>query len=57
MRDALPELKKAGVAVVGISPDQVAVLDLFVEAAERVVGEIVSAGGAAIAVKCDVLDR
>ena len=36
---------------------KVAVLDLFVEAAERVVDEIVSAGGEAIAVKCDVLDR
>ena len=36
---------------------KVAVLDLFVEAAERVVGEIVDGGGKAIAVECDVLDR
>ena len=36
---------------------KVAVLDLFVEAAESVAGEIVSNGGEAIAVKCDVLDR
>lgn len=36
---------------------KVAVLDLFVDAAESVASEIVGAGGEAIAVKCDVLDR
>ena len=36
---------------------KVAVLDLFVEAAKGVAGEIVDGGGQAIAVKCDVLDR
>ena len=36
---------------------KVAVLDLFVDAAERVAGEIVDGGGRAIAVECDVLDR
>jgi NAD(P)-dependent dehydrogenase (short-subunit alcohol dehydrogenase family) len=35
----------------------VAVLDLFVDAAEGVAGEIVVAGGEAIAVECDVLDK
>ncbi|NIV35958.1 MAG: SDR family NAD(P)-dependent oxidoreductase, partial [Anaerolineae bacterium] len=36
---------------------KVAVLDLFVDAAEGVAGEIVAAGGEAIAVECDVLDK
>jgi NAD(P)-dependent dehydrogenase (short-subunit alcohol dehydrogenase family) len=36
---------------------RVAVLDLFPEAAQIVVDEIIAAGGEAIAVKCDVLDR
>ena len=36
---------------------KMAVLDLFMQAAESVAGEIVSAGGKAIAVQCDVLDR
>ena len=36
---------------------RVAVLDLYVEAAEGVVGEIVGAGGEAMSVECDVLDR
>jgi NAD(P)-dependent dehydrogenase (short-subunit alcohol dehydrogenase family) len=35
----------------------VAVLDLFVEAAQRVVDEISTAGGQAVAVQCDVLDK
>ena len=42
-------LGKAGV--------KVAVLDLFVDAAQKVVDEIVADGGQAIAVKCDVLDK
>jgi NAD(P)-dependent dehydrogenase (short-subunit alcohol dehydrogenase family) len=36
---------------------KVAVLDLFPEAARRVVDEIMAAGGEATAVRCDVLDR
>jgi NAD(P)-dependent dehydrogenase (short-subunit alcohol dehydrogenase family) len=36
---------------------QVAVLDLFEQAAQRVVDEIVAQGGEAVAVTCDVLDR
>jgi len=36
---------------------KVAVLDLVLEAAEKVVNEVVTAGGEAIAVKCNVLDR
>jgi NAD(P)-dependent dehydrogenase (short-subunit alcohol dehydrogenase family) len=36
---------------------RVAVLDLFPEAAQIVVDEIIAAGGEAIAVRCDVLDR
>ena len=36
---------------------KVAVLDLIPEAAQRVVDDVVAAGGEAIAVKCDVLDR
>jgi NAD(P)-dependent dehydrogenase (short-subunit alcohol dehydrogenase family) len=36
---------------------KVAVLDLFVEAAQKVVDEIRSDGGEAIAVPCDVLDK
>ena len=36
---------------------RVAVLDLFPDAADKVVGEIVEAGGEAMAVECDVLDR
>jgi NAD(P)-dependent dehydrogenase (short-subunit alcohol dehydrogenase family) len=36
---------------------QVAVLDISPEAAERVVAEIKEAGGKAIAVQCDVLDK
>lgn len=36
---------------------KVAVLDLFVEAAQKVVDEIKTDGGEAIAVKCDVLDK
>jgi NAD(P)-dependent dehydrogenase (short-subunit alcohol dehydrogenase family) len=36
---------------------RVAVLDLFPEAAQKVVDEIRAAGGEAIGVKCDVLDR
>ena len=36
---------------------KVAVLDLFQEAAQKVAGEIAGAGGEAIAVPCDVLDR
>jgi NAD(P)-dependent dehydrogenase (short-subunit alcohol dehydrogenase family) len=35
----------------------VAVLDLFEQAAQQVVDEIVAQGGEAVAVKCDVLDR
>lgn len=36
---------------------KVAVLDLFAEAAQKVVDEITAAGGEAIAVRCDVLDK
>ncbi|HSB07400.1 MAG TPA: SDR family oxidoreductase [Thermodesulfobacteriota bacterium] len=36
---------------------KVAVLDLILEAAQRVAGEIEAAGGQAIAVKCDALDK
>jgi NAD(P)-dependent dehydrogenase (short-subunit alcohol dehydrogenase family) len=36
---------------------KVAVLDIFTEAAEKVVQDIVSDGGEAIAVHCDVLDK
>jgi NAD(P)-dependent dehydrogenase (short-subunit alcohol dehydrogenase family) len=36
---------------------RVAVLDLFPEAAQRVADEIVEAGGEALAVQCNVLDR
>jgi len=36
---------------------KVAVLDIFVDAAEKVVADIESGGGEAIAVKCDVLDK
>lgn len=36
---------------------RVVVLDLFLEAAQGVTGEIVDAGGEAIAIECDVLDR
>ncbi|MCJ7736156.1 MAG: SDR family oxidoreductase [Anaerolineae bacterium] len=36
---------------------KVAVLDLIPEAAQRVVDQIAAAGGEAIAVKCDVLDK
>jgi NAD(P)-dependent dehydrogenase (short-subunit alcohol dehydrogenase family) len=36
---------------------QVAVLDIFVEAAQKVVEDIVAEGGKAIAVQCDVLDK
>ncbi len=36
---------------------KVAVLDLFVEAAQKVVDEIKADGGEAIAIKCDVLDK
>jgi len=36
---------------------QVAVLDLFEQAAQKVVDEIVAQGGEAVAVTCDVLDR
>jgi len=36
---------------------KVAVLDLILEAAQKVVDEVVAAGGEAIAVKCDVLNR
>jgi NAD(P)-dependent dehydrogenase (short-subunit alcohol dehydrogenase family) len=42
-------LGKAGV--------KVAVLDIFVDAAQTVVDDIVKEGGQAIAVKCDVLDK
>ncbi|MFQ5857576.1 MAG: SDR family oxidoreductase [Anaerolineae bacterium] len=36
---------------------KVAVLDLFEEAAQKVAGDIVAAGGEAMAVQCDVLDK
>jgi NAD(P)-dependent dehydrogenase (short-subunit alcohol dehydrogenase family) len=36
---------------------KVAVLDLFPDAAQRVADDITAAGGSAIAVRCDVLDR
>jgi NAD(P)-dependent dehydrogenase (short-subunit alcohol dehydrogenase family) len=36
---------------------KVAVLDLILKAAQKVVNEVVAAGGEAIAVKCDVLNR
>ena len=36
---------------------QVAVLDLFEQAAQKVVDEVVARGGEAVAVTCDVLDR
>ena len=36
---------------------KVAVLDLFEDAAKKVVDEIVAQGGEAVAVKCDVLDK
>ena len=36
---------------------KVAVLDLFVDAAQKVVDDIEAGGGTAIAVKCDVLDK
>jgi NAD(P)-dependent dehydrogenase (short-subunit alcohol dehydrogenase family) len=36
---------------------RVAVLDLFPEGAQRVADEIVAAGGEALAIKCNVLDR
>jgi NAD(P)-dependent dehydrogenase (short-subunit alcohol dehydrogenase family) len=36
---------------------KVAVLDLFAEAAQKVVDEITAGGGQAIAVRCDVLDK
>jgi NAD(P)-dependent dehydrogenase (short-subunit alcohol dehydrogenase family) len=36
---------------------KVAVLDLILEAAQKVVDEVVAAGGEAVAVKCDVLDK
>ena len=36
---------------------KVAVLDLILEAAQKVVDDVMAAGGEAIAVKCDVLDK
>ena len=36
---------------------KVAVLDIFLEAAQKVADEIKADGGEAIAVKCDVLDK
>jgi NAD(P)-dependent dehydrogenase (short-subunit alcohol dehydrogenase family) len=42
---------------VGSLGAKVVVLDLVLEAAQSVAGEIVDAGGEAIAVECDVLDR
>ena len=36
---------------------KVAVLDLILEAAQKVMDDVVTAGGEAIAVKCDVLDK
>jgi NAD(P)-dependent dehydrogenase (short-subunit alcohol dehydrogenase family) len=36
---------------------RIAVLDLFPEAAQRVAGDITAAGGEALAMRCDVLDR
>jgi NAD(P)-dependent dehydrogenase (short-subunit alcohol dehydrogenase family) len=36
---------------------RVAVLDLFPEAAQRVAGDVTAAGGEALALSCDVLDR
>jgi NAD(P)-dependent dehydrogenase (short-subunit alcohol dehydrogenase family) len=36
---------------------KVAVLDIFVDAAQKVVDDVVKEGGQAIAVKCDVLDK
>jgi NAD(P)-dependent dehydrogenase (short-subunit alcohol dehydrogenase family) len=36
---------------------RVAVLDLFPEAAQRVAGAIIAAGGEALAMRCDVLDK
>ena len=36
---------------------KVAVLDLFLEAAQKIVDQIKADGGEAIAVKCDVLDK
>ncbi len=41
----------------GLVGTRVAVLDLFLEAAQKVADEIVAAGGEAVAVRCDVLDR
>jgi NAD(P)-dependent dehydrogenase (short-subunit alcohol dehydrogenase family) len=41
----------------GAAGAKIAVLDLIEEAADKVAGEITSAGGRAIAVKCDVLDK
>jgi NAD(P)-dependent dehydrogenase (short-subunit alcohol dehydrogenase family) len=36
---------------------KVAVLDIFVDAAQKVVDDVIADGGEAIAVKCDVLDK
>jgi NAD(P)-dependent dehydrogenase (short-subunit alcohol dehydrogenase family) len=36
---------------------KVAVLDIFLEAAQKVSGDIQTAGGEAVAIQCDVLDR